>query len=112
MSAVDCNNPFFGLLQVLSGKCNLEQSTTFCTFAKRTFTNIILTNKVSTECPHLSTTVRYSTAVGSQWSLDITLTIESDNLMEPCIIEPIIRYSLLPDNTCPIRKQPLSSTHT
>ncbi len=70
-----------------------------------------LTNEVSTECPHHFTTVRYSTAVGSQWSLGITLTIQSDSLMKPCIIEPITRYFLPPDNTCSIRKQPLSSTY-
>ena len=71
-----------------------------------------LTNEVSTECPQHSTTVRYSTAVGSQWSLGITITIQFDSLMKPCIIEPIIRYSLPPDNTCSIRKQPLSITNT
>ena len=62
-----------------------------------------LTSKISTDSPQHSTTVRYSTAVGSQWSLDITLTIESDSLK---VSDPVksVTSDTVPGNLRSIRK--------
>ena len=54
-----------------------------------------LTNKVSTECPHCSKVVWYSTAVTSQRSLNVTMTIEYDSLIVSNPIKPIASDTVL-----------------